>query len=80
MCKYGDLTPDELTYKDRRHYEGYMQMSKRNPTPYRELNEKKKQDKSVLNTPEQQKLVLHPDKTLEDLEMANKSTLRKPLN
>jgi hypothetical protein len=40
MCKYGELTPNDLTYKERMHYEGYMQMNPRNPTPYKELNEK----------------------------------------
>ena len=45
MCKYGGLTASDVSLRDKLHYEGYMQMNPRNPTPYREENEKIKEQK-----------------------------------
>ena len=47
MCKYGGLKLSELSLRDKFHYEGYMQMNKKYPTPYREENEKQKELKEL---------------------------------
>lgn len=39
MCKYGDFQPCDIPMREKMHYEGYMQMNRRNPTPYMEKNE-----------------------------------------
>ena len=41
MLKYGELIPSDITLREKVHYEGYMQMNKRNPTPYKEENERR---------------------------------------
>ena len=60
MCKYGGLTASDVSLRDKLHYEGYMQMNPRNPTPYREENEKINEQK---DKEKQAKLGLDKDKT-----------------
>jgi hypothetical protein len=40
MCKYGDLTPCNISLREKLHFEGYMQMNRKYPTPYKEENER----------------------------------------
>jgi len=50
MCKYGELTPSEISLREKVHFEGFMQMNKKYPTPYMAENEKIKADKENANT------------------------------
>ena len=45
MCKYGELTPSDISLREKMHFEGYMQMNPRNPTPYMEENERLKAER-----------------------------------
>lgn len=50
MCKYGELTPSDISLREKLHYEGFMQMNKKYPTPYMAENEKIKAEKDEDNT------------------------------
>ena len=45
MSKYGELTPSDISLREKLHFEGFMQMNKKFPTPYMQENEKLKADK-----------------------------------
>ena len=34
MSKYGELTPSDISLREKLHFEGFMQMNKKYPTPY----------------------------------------------
>ena len=45
MSKYGELTPSDISLREKMHFEGYMQMNPRNPTPYMAENERIKAER-----------------------------------
>ena len=47
MCKYGDLKPSDISLREKIHFEGYMQMNRKYPTPYKEENERIKAEKDA---------------------------------
>jgi hypothetical protein len=47
MCKYGDLTPCDISLREKIHFEGYMQMNRKYPTPWKEENERIKAEKDA---------------------------------
>ena len=53
MCKYGDLTPSDVTLREKIHFEGYMQMNPKYPTPWKEENDKIKAEKDAQKQADQ---------------------------
>lgn len=53
MCKHGELTPSDISLREKMHFEGFMQMNRKYPTPYMEENEKIKAEREDMNTQRQ---------------------------